>query len=313
MTKLIYSLLLPITLWGALAPDSYKELQERSGEHLFITALKVTEDSTVETNNGDYMTYNKDIVARVESITKSETSLKVGDTIEISFSPAGPDILGGVSSGVINEGEYLPAFLNHKEGITYTLGASNSSFDFIYPNGGMNETYGNNASLILNKVWSYSYDNYWDTLPRVKECSIIHKGNNILFMESDTITQRCYISNDTLWASPQQNYGEPVKGIISKLGSNISFEFANETVMGVDFWVEDPKKATAIITSKALMLSSFPEGKHNMTIFALNGRVLHSISGEYAQLQNMVRGLQLSKGVYILKTAHMAQQFRVLK
>jgi len=114
------------TVCAELPPYVYQELQEKSPEALNIRVESVKLDKHEEPN---FTRVSISAQAKVESVTRSASGLKPGDTIRINYSQVSykRPVAGPSEPDILEKGERYPAFLSGTDGI-YSPAARGYSF-----------------------------------------------------------------------------------------------------------------------------------------------------------------------------------------
>jgi hypothetical protein len=101
-------------VWAELPPYVYKERQQKAPESLVI---KVRSVKTRETDETHRRRIDVDVEAQVEQVVRSNTGLRVGDAIHISYvhSQHKEPIAGPSEVPILDEGEKYPAYLSRDE------------------------------------------------------------------------------------------------------------------------------------------------------------------------------------------------------
>jgi hypothetical protein len=128
MTLLSITIALVISVQPGLAelpPSAYKEMQESAPEYVDIQVLKV---KTEKVTDGIMV----DIEAKVTGVKRSESNLKVGNTIVIKYFHDTRGLVGPAPIPILDEGESYPAFLVKADGNDfYEPAAMGRSFSVV--------------------------------------------------------------------------------------------------------------------------------------------------------------------------------------
>lgn len=222
------------TSLGQIPPESLKEMQEESGEKLFITILETIYDTTITEDEDSVV--ESTVTALVDTVFESETNLSVGDTIQVSYYRM--DHWGSIEKPYVSKSQYVPAFLNWNDMGFYKPAAVNVSFSYIFTP----ETK-EKRPIVNDSLWEV-YGKSGEELTPLGYCSLEKDGENLLFYKGDSLFMRCYSFRNKLCPSPHLlHYLQPTYGCSYRKGSIISFASADETMDSLIFVLPDEQSA----------------------------------------------------------------------
>lgn len=114
------TLVLTVAAFAELPPGSYDKMRKEAPEVLIVEVTKIT-----PTKNGKVTKYTTEV--KVLSFEKSDSKLKKGDTITITYENVEGPFAGARQVPPLEKGGVYPAFLR-KEGNTFIPAAAGMSF-----------------------------------------------------------------------------------------------------------------------------------------------------------------------------------------
>lgn len=116
-----------LEIWAELPPDAYKSYQYSAAEALTI---KVKSVQIVKRKEDGGTRWAITAEAQVESVTRSASGLRPGDSIRISYShlESKEPIAGPSEPDILQEGRTYPAFLAKSNATSYTIAVAAASF-----------------------------------------------------------------------------------------------------------------------------------------------------------------------------------------